>query len=123
MLRNIKPITTSLRFFSLRSHPITASSKVILPLLTNFNNNFHINNPNTSTSIINPLYNHEQIIPAGNPTSIINEITKPEQVEPQPVHEIYMDSVLRKRRLKMKKHKLRKRRRTQRALKKRLGKL
>ncbi|OVF11086.1 putative mitochondrial mRNA-processing protein [Clavispora lusitaniae] len=36
---------------------------------------------------------------------------------------IYMDSVLRKRRLKMKKHKLRKRRRNQRALKKRLGKL
>lgn len=35
---------------------------------------------------------------------------------------IYMDSVLRKRRLKMKKHKLRKRRRNQRALKKRLGK-
>lgn len=36
---------------------------------------------------------------------------------------MYMDSVLRKRRLKMKKHKLRKRRRSQRALKKRLGKL
>lgn len=36
---------------------------------------------------------------------------------------IHMDSVLRKRRLKMKKHKLRKRRRTQRALKKRLGKI
>lgn len=36
---------------------------------------------------------------------------------------IQMDSVLRKRRLKMKKHKLRKRRRNQRALKKRLGKL
>lgn len=36
---------------------------------------------------------------------------------------IYMDSVLRKRRLKMKKHKLRKRRRAQRSLKKRLGKL
>lgn len=36
---------------------------------------------------------------------------------------LYMDSVLRKRRLKMKKHKLRKRRREQRSLKKRLGKL
>lgn len=36
---------------------------------------------------------------------------------------IHMDSVLRKRRLKMKKHKLRKRRRAQRSLKKRLGKL
>lgn len=36
---------------------------------------------------------------------------------------MYLDSVLRKRRLKMKKHKLRKRRREQRALKKRLGKL
>lgn len=36
---------------------------------------------------------------------------------------LYMDSVLRKRRLKMKKHKLRKRRRAQRSLKKRLGKL
>lgn len=35
---------------------------------------------------------------------------------------LHMDSVLRKRRLKMKKHKLRKRRREQRALKKRLGK-
>lgn len=36
---------------------------------------------------------------------------------------MHMDSVLRKRRLKMKKHKLRKRRRAQRSLKKRLGKL
>lgn len=36
---------------------------------------------------------------------------------------LHMDSVLRKRRLKMKKHKLRKRRRSQRSLKKRLGKL
>ena len=36
---------------------------------------------------------------------------------------MYMDSVLRKRRLKMKKHKLRKRRREQRSLKKRLGKI
>lgn len=36
---------------------------------------------------------------------------------------MYMDSVLRKRRLKMKKHKLKKRRKSQRALKKRLGKL
>ncbi|CAI5759912.1 unnamed protein product [Candida verbasci] len=36
---------------------------------------------------------------------------------------IYTDSVMRKRRLKMKKHKLRKRRRAQRSLKKRLGKL
>ncbi|ODV68758.1 hypothetical protein HYPBUDRAFT_152088 [Hyphopichia burtonii NRRL Y-1933] len=36
---------------------------------------------------------------------------------------MYMDSVLRKRRLKMKKHKLRKRRRAQRSLKKRLGKI
>lgn len=34
-----------------------------------------------------------------------------------------LDSVLRKRRLKMKKHKLRKRRKEQRALKKRLGKI
>ncbi|ODV78617.1 uncharacterized protein CANTADRAFT_6971 [Suhomyces tanzawaensis NRRL Y-17324] len=36
---------------------------------------------------------------------------------------MYMDSVLRKRRLKMKKHKLRKRRREQRSLMKRLGKI
>lgn len=36
---------------------------------------------------------------------------------------MHMDSVLRKRRLKMKKHKLRKRRRDQRSLKKRLGKI
>lgn len=36
---------------------------------------------------------------------------------------VMLDSVLRKRRLKMKKHKLRKRRRLQRALKKRLGKI
>lgn len=37
--------------------------------------------------------------------------------------ELHLDSVLRKRRLKMKKHKLRKRRREQRSLKKRLGKI
>lgn len=37
--------------------------------------------------------------------------------------EMYLDSVLRKRRLKMKKHKLKKRRKAQRALKKRLGKI
>ncbi|KAK6201321.1 uncharacterized protein RJT21DRAFT_1266 [Scheffersomyces amazonensis] len=36
---------------------------------------------------------------------------------------MHMDSVLRKRRLKMKKHKLRKRRREQRSLKRRLGKI
>lgn len=36
---------------------------------------------------------------------------------------MYMDSVLRKRRLKMKKHKLKKRRKNQRALRKRLGKI
>lgn len=36
---------------------------------------------------------------------------------------LYLDSVMRKRRLKMKKHKLRKRRKAQRALKRRLGKI
>lgn len=37
-------------------------------------------------------------------------------------NEMYADSVLRKRRLKMKKHKYKKRRKAQRALRKRLGK-
>lgn len=47
-----------------------------------------------------------------------------DQVEyPESDNTMQMDSVLRKRRLKMKKHKLRKRRKAQRALKKRLGKI
>lgn len=45
------------------------------------------------------------------------------EAEAEADNTIYMDSVLRKRRLKMKKHKLRKRRRLQRSLKKRLGKI
>ncbi|CAK7895081.1 hypothetical protein CAAN1_10S02564 [[Candida] anglica] len=44
------------------------------------------------------------------------------QMEEKEDNTIYTDSVLRKRRLKMKKHKLRKRRRAQRALMTRLGK-
>lgn len=50
---------------------------------------------------------------------IISEVLEKETGD----NTLYMDSVLRKRRLKMKKHKLRKRRRTQRALKIRLGKI
>lgn len=38
------------------------------------------------------------------------------------IEEIKLDSVMRKRRLKMKKHKLRKRRKAQRALRQKLGK-
>lgn len=53
------------------------------------------------------------------PTKIEMEVSG----EPEEDNTVYMDSVLRKRRLKMKKHKLRKRRRNQRALKKRLGKI
>lgn len=57
-----------------------------------------------------------------NPQPVSQPVEEPlgEDVDDKTVH---MDSVLRKRRLKMKKHKLRKRRRTQRALMKRLGKL
>ena len=54
--------------------------------------------------------------------SIVNEVYMGVWHEPED-NTMYMDSVLRKRRLKMKKHKLRKRRRAQRSLKKRLGKL
>lgn len=46
-----------------------------------------------------------------------------EQENPVADNTVYMDSVKRKRRLKMKKHKLRKRRRLGRALLKRLGKV
>lgn len=46
-----------------------------------------------------------------------------EQENPVSDNTVYMDSVKRKRRLKMKKHKLRKRRRLGRALLKRLGKV
>lgn len=46
-----------------------------------------------------------------------------EQENPVTDNTVYMDSVKRKRRLKMKKHKLRKRRRLGRALLKRLGKV
>lgn len=46
-----------------------------------------------------------------------------DSIEENEDNTMYLDSVLRKRRLKMKKHKLRKRRRAQRSLKKRLGKI
>lgn len=67
-----------------------------------------------SSSIIQKEY----IIPTvqNDPLASLNDV----EVEDNTMH---MDSVLRKRRLKMKKHKLRKRRRAQRSLKKRLGKL
>jgi hypothetical protein len=70
--------------------------------------------PVGSRSIIQKEY----MIPAiqNDPLASLNDI----EVEDNTMH---MDSVLRKRRLKMKKHKLRKRRRAQRSLKKRLGKL
>lgn len=60
------------------------------------------------------------------PTSIVNEIPTgmfESEIADEVDNTLYMDSVLRKRRLKMKKHKLRKRRREQRSLKKRLGKI
>lgn len=55
--------------------------------------------------------------------SIINELSNEINDEELADNTMYMDSVLRKRRLKMKKHKLRKRRKEQRSLKKRLGKI
>ncbi|RLV85627.1 hypothetical protein JA9_001895 [Meyerozyma sp. JA9] len=61
-------------------------------------------------------------IASSSTNSIVNEIDTGVWNEPED-NTMYMDSVLRKRRLKMKKHKLRKRRRAQRSLKKRLGKL
>lgn len=70
----------------------------------------------TSAHISTPILNQVLEMPS------INELTE-ENVNQDNDNTMYLDSVLRKRRLKMKKHKLRKRRRNQRALKKRLGKL
>lgn len=69
----------------------------------------------------------QPLISTGSVTREIHEINKTFESINEDVEDVdktvYLDSVLRKRRLKMKKHKLRKRRRDQRALKKRLGKL
>ncbi|KAK6457055.1 uncharacterized protein RJT20DRAFT_127187 [Scheffersomyces xylosifermentans] len=73
-------------------------------------------------SINNSIIGHN--IPEISPVRTQFEIIEPENaLDTDQDNTIYMDSVLRKRRLKMKKHKLRKRRREQRSLKKRLGKL
>ncbi|KAG2734351.1 hypothetical protein G9P44_002357 [Scheffersomyces stipitis] len=69
-----------------------------------------------STNIFNNSF------PSISPFKAQMEIVEPSAAESED-NTVYMDSVLRKRRLKMKKHKLRKRRREQRSLKKRLGKL
>ncbi|CUM49925.1 uncharacterized protein AC631_00845 [Debaryomyces fabryi] len=86
--------------------------------------------PNVQPSILNKI---GMLRASGSPSSIIQKeyINPTIQNDPlAPLSDIevedntmHMDSVLRKRRLKMKKHKLRKRRRAQRSLKKRLGKL
>lgn len=67
---------------------------------------------------LSSIIQKEYMIPTiqNDPLASLNDV----EVEDNTMH---MDSVLRKRRLKMKKHKLRKRRRAQRSLKKRLGKL
>lgn len=69
-----------------------------------------------SAQISTPVMNQILEMPS------ISELTE-ENTTQDNDNTMYLDSVLRKRRLKMKKHKLRKRRRNQRALKKRLGKL
>ncbi|CCE78299.1 Piso0_000919 [Millerozyma farinosa CBS 7064] len=91
----------------------------------------HKGNPIPSIGIHKPVLMQQPIT-----SSILNIIQKPQgsiMEYPQTLNfeeevdeadaTIHLDSVLRKRRLKMKKHKLRKRRREQRALKKRLGKI
>lgn len=75
---------------------------------------------NAGKFIINPMSNNNIINPMNNNNSILNKIN----VSLDKVEDVLQaDSVLRKRRLKMKKHKLRKRRREQRSLMKRLGKI
>ncbi|GEQ72183.1 hypothetical protein JCM33374_g5869 [Metschnikowia sp. JCM 33374] len=73
---------------------------------------------------------HQPFITSPKSMPMIDPVKRPETIngltedgEGEADNTLYMDSVLRKRRLKMKKHKLRKRRRLQRSLKKRLGKI
>lgn len=85
-------------------------------------------------SSVSPLFHSQpRLVAITQAISRVLTIQFPQLWKPTPVemevsgeaeedNTVYMDSVLRKRRLKMKKHKLRKRRRNQRALKKRLGK-
>lgn len=56
-------------------------------------------------------------------TCLVDPLLRADSAEGSTDRAMFLDSVLRKRRLKMKKHKLRKRRKRQRALKIRLGKI
>lgn len=70
-----------------------------------------------TSSILNVIQNPQgSVMEYPHTSSLENEVDEAHAT-------LHLDSVLRKRRLKMKKHKLRKRRKAQRALKKRLGKI
>ncbi|CAN3355675.1 hypothetical protein DICA3_B14092 [Diutina catenulata] len=89
----------------------------VVPTMKRFMNTVSMSRPLIMTSFIRPhQFSMIQLQPAHIPT--LEPV-----VEEETDNTVYVDSVMRKRRLKMKKHKLRKRRREQRSLKKRLGKL
>ncbi|KAK6465568.1 hypothetical protein DFJ63DRAFT_332990 [Scheffersomyces coipomensis] len=86
-------------------------------------NQMSINSNNSKSDILSQVMNSDKTI-NNNVKYEITDFNQQGQLEVDSEDKtMYMDSVLRKRRLKMKKHKLRKRRREQRSLKKRLGKL
>lgn len=105
---SIPNVISPIRQLSL--HPLSSSSGVHPSLLSKSGS---LRSSVGPSSII-----QKHVIPTNpnDPLASLNDIETEDNT-------MYMDSVLRKRRLKMKKHKLRKRRRAQRSLKKRLGKL
>lgn len=114
LLRNrvqssIPTVISPIRQLSL--HPLSSLPSVQPSLLSKIG-------PLKTSASPRSIIQKECIIPSvqNDPLASLNDI----EIEDNTMH---MDSVLRKRRLKMKKHKLRKRRRAQRSLKKRLGKL
>lgn len=93
-----------------------AMTSRLAPSPMRFLPSFNVTNDNVTNDFIHKEQPHSN-------SNILTDIEKQLDIDDTNDNTMYMDSVLRKRRLKMKKHKLKKRRKSQRALKKRLGKL
>lgn len=99
---------------------LASNKSFIIPFNQTVNTNSIISKPSQPIESLTTSLNSLNLrFPVDQITLFEHEL---EEMNESDDKEMKLDSVLRKRRLKMKKHKLRKRRRAQRSLKKRLGK-
>lgn len=118
----LRAMAPGARMLTTVSRPVVAKN-LAFSTIPNFNLATKVTMPQTLSSVYPATATRSSLQILSSAVSWGPVLPVVEPVVEEDDNTVYMDSVLRKRRLKMKKHKLRKRRKRQRSLKIRLGKI